>query len=282
MITWGDLFTQRQHIFLSLLAERVTVLGQSLQGRDAETIQAILALTVARLADHLNSGCRWNPTGEKLQQLFARQAVPMVWDFCEANPLGGSVGDWLGIVEGAADALAFVPSTEIPGEVLQASAAECPLPDDSIDAVITDPPYYDAVPYADLSEFFYVWLRRCAPRSRASWFAKPLVDRSPEIVFDTNRGKDASFYVRAMTAALNEARRVTRPNGIGVIVFAHKSTAGWEALLQAVLDAGWVITASWPIDTELATRVRAMGSATGGHPIFDDPIRTYDDAEAVA
>ncbi len=261
MMTWGDLFTPRQHLFLSRLAERVAAAGQASRGSLAETVQAILALTVARLADHLNSCCTWNPAGEKLQHLFARQAVPMVWDFCEANPLGGSVGDWIGIVAGAADALAFVPSAEIPGEVLQASATECPLPDDSIDAVITDPPYYDAVPYADLSEFFYVWLRRCAPRSCASWFTKRLIDRAPEIVFDTNRGKDTEFYVRAMTAALAEARRVTKPTGICVVVFAHKSTAGWEALLQAVLDAGWVITASWPIDTELATRVRAMDSA---------------------
>jgi len=262
MMTWGDLFTKRQHVALSLLAERVASLAvTSVTDPLLSTVQAVLALSVARLADHLNSGCAWNPTGEKLQHLFARQAVPVVWDFCEANPLGGSVGDWLSIVRGATDALRFVPSAEASGDVFQASAAESPLPDASVDALVTDPPYYDAVPYADLSEFFYVWLRRCAPLSSRQWFSLPGVDRAPEIVFDENRQKDNVFYVRSMTRALREARRVTKPSGIGVVVFAHKSTTGWEALLKAVLDAGWVITASWPIDTELATRVRAMDSA---------------------
>ncbi|OIP30656.1 MAG: hypothetical protein AUK47_24650 [Deltaproteobacteria bacterium CG2_30_63_29] len=256
MTSWGHLFTQRQHVVLTLLANEVAELGTEL-----EAVQAVLALTVARLADYLNSGCCWNPTGEKLQHLFCRQAVPMVWDFCEANPVGGSVGDWLKMVEGACNALEFVPAAEANSEVLYASAADCPLPNDSVEAVITDPPYYDAVPYADLSEFFYVWLRRCAPWGRAQWFASQTVDRGPEIVFDENRQKDNEFYVDSMTSALREARRVTKPNGIGVVVFAHKSTAGWEALLQAVLDAGWVVTASWPIDTELSTRVRAMNSA---------------------
>lgn len=262
MTSWGDLFTHRQHVALSTLAEAVTHASvEPAEDRAADLTHSLLALTVARLADHMNSGCTWNPGGEKLQHLFARQAVPMVWDFCEANPFGGSVGDWLAMVEGAVDALGFVPTSTAPGDVFAASAEACPAPDDSIDATITDPPYYDAVPYADLSEFFYVWLRRCAPRARASWFAAPLVDRRPEIVLDENRAKDAAFYVRSMTAAFSEARRVTKPAGLGVVVFAHKSTAGWEALLQAVLDAGWVITASWPIDTELATRVRAMSSA---------------------
>lgn len=261
MLSWGDLFTERQHAVLSLLAKEISHLGHDGADVSVNAVQEVLALTVARLADHLNSGCRWNPTGEKLQQLFARQAVPMVWDFCEANPFGGSVGDWPKMVETACDALEFVPRSEATSDALRASAAELPLPDRFVDATITDPPYYDAVPYADLSEFFYVWLRRCMPRDKASWFESSEVERSREIVFDENRGKDAKFYVESMTRALTEARRVTRPDGIGVVVFAHKSTAGWEALLRAVIDAGWVVTASWPIDTELSTRVRAMGSA---------------------
>ncbi len=147
------------------------------------------------------------------------------------------------------------------GTVHQASAAASPLPDDSSHAFITDPPYYDAVPYSDLSDFFYVWLKRALPPSMLEWFHDTLTPKDEECIVDEVKKKDDAYFESVMQKCMAEGRRVLMPAGIGVVVFAHKSTAGWESQLQAMLDAGWIVTASWPIDTEMGSRLRAMGSA---------------------
>ncbi|MBM3746698.1 MAG: hypothetical protein FJW34_12960 [Acidobacteria bacterium] len=140
------------------------------------------------------------------------------------------------------------------------------MPDDSAQAVITDPPYYDAVPYSHLSDFFYVWLRRSIGQLHPDLFRGAVVPKDEEIVVDrphelSNSTHDVAYYERELTRAFAEARRVLRPDGIGTVVFASKTTKSWEAILKALLDAGWIITASWPIDTERETRVAAMGQA---------------------
>jgi hypothetical protein len=134
------------------------------------------------------------------------------------------------------------------------------LPDDSAQAFVTDPPYYDAVPYADLSDFFFVWMKRTLPHSTPG-FDGDLTPKAEECIVDDAKGKDSAFFEKTMRACMADGRRVLAPSGIGVVVFAHKSTAGWEALLQAMVDAGWIVTGSWPIDTEMGTRLRAQESA---------------------
>jgi adenine-specific DNA methylase len=233
----------------------------------SDAVGACLALALDREADHLNSLCTWNPTEPKLQHLFGRQAIPFVWDFAEADPFGESVGDWAHCVNTVISALETSRLLARPGTVRVCSATDHPLPDDSVDAVITDPPYYDAVPYATLSDFFYVWLKRSLPASYLTDFGTELSPKDRECVVDDAKGKDAAFFERTMRAAMAEARRITRPDGIAVLVFAHKTTAGWESLLQAVLAAGWIVTASWPISTEMATRLRARDSAALGSSI---------------
>jgi hypothetical protein len=153
------------------------------------------------------------------------------------------------------------------GEAAQCDAGAHFLPDDSASAIVTDPPYYNAVPYADLSDFFYTWLRRTVGGYHPDLFRNRLAPKSEEICemsgWDERRykHKDKPWFEDKMRQALEECRRVLAPDGIGVVVFAHKSTLGWEAILQAVISAGWVFTASWPIDTELETRLRGMKSA---------------------
>jgi putative DNA methylase len=176
-----------------------------------------------------------------------------------------------------------------PANAERATATAAPLPDDSAHALVTDPPYYDAVPYADLSDFFYVWLRRTVGDHHRELFAGPLTPKAGECVVNPvalsgdGPPKDRAHFERTMRQALAEARRYVRPDGIGVVVFAHKSTAGWEAQLQAMIDAGWVITASWPIDTERPGRLRAQNSAALASSIHivcrpregpDGPVRT--------
>ena len=141
------------------------------------------------------------------------------------------------------------------------TATNHPLPDDSGDAFITDPPYYDAIPYADLSDFFLVWLKRSTGLSFQQGNKLALSPKEDECVVDDIKGHDRAFFENTMTKSLEEGRRILRPYGISVVVFAHKSTTGWEAQIKALIDAGWIVTGSWPIDTERSNRLRAFASA---------------------
>lgn len=268
-----DLFTERQALCLAVFLDEIRIAQNELAETQSKAlVDAVtlgLAAALGRCADHWNSCCTWNPGGLKLQQMFKRQAIPVVWDFCEANPFGGSVGSWESAVECVVSALENAGHAMVAGTVLQADAGQHPLPDDSADILFTDPPYYDSVPYADLSDFFYVWHRRLLRDRFPELFASELTPKDEEAIWNPSRVHTASgqqkskeFYERKMRESLTEARRVTKPSGIGIVVFAHKSTAGWEAILSALVDAGWVATASWPLDTELGTRMNAMGTAS--------------------
>lgn len=263
MTRWRDVFTPRQLLTLATfgkLVRRVMADDRAPDGFGV-AVRSCLALAVDRLADYQNTGCSWNPSGSALPHLFTRQALPIIWDFGEANPIAESSGSWRSIVEHVVRGLRNAVVSDHSADVGIASASHHPLPTDCAHMVVTDPPYYDAIPYADLSDFFYVWLRRIVGEDHPSLFATPLVSRDEECIVNPVAGKDRAYYRRVMTDALAEARRVTRPDGIGVVIFAHKSTSGWEDLLAAMLDAGWIITASWPIDTENPTRLRARNSA---------------------
>jgi adenine-specific DNA methylase len=163
--TWGDLFTPRQALALSTLCRRVLEAGDCMASELADglraAVQAVLAIAVDRLADISNSLCRWKPTMSQAINLFGRQAIPMMWDFAETSPLSNAAGDMSVTVSNLIRVLEREAVQVTQGQAEQASAAAHPLPDHSAHAVITDPPYYDAVPYAYLSDFFYVWLRRC-------------------------------------------------------------------------------------------------------------------------
>jgi putative DNA methylase len=263
MLRWRDLFTPRQLLVLSTLVRGVTetMASDTTPGGLGVAVRACLAMAVDRMADYLNTGCSWNPSGGSLPHFFTRQAIPIIWDFGEANPFGGSSGDWDSAVAHVVRGLRNAWVGDHAAEVTRASAGAHPLPTDCAQVLITDPPYYDAIPYADLSDFFYVWLRRMLRQDHPALFQTPLAPREGECIVNEIAGKDREYFRRVMTDAMREARRITRPDGVGVIVFAHKSTAGWEDQLSALIDAGWIITASWPIDTENASRLRARNSA---------------------
>lgn len=155
--------------------------------------------------------------------------------------------------------------------VIQASATELPFPDDYFDAVFTDPPYYDNVPYSYLSDFFYVWLKRTIGDLYPELFATPLTPKSKEIVAYSHQGgyeEGKKFFEDMLKKAFKEISRVLKPNGIAVIVYTHKSTAGWETLINSLLDSDLVPTATWPIDTEMEARLRAKESAALASSIY--------------
>jgi putative DNA methylase len=277
MMQWGDVFMPRQALAMTTLAHLVGEVGRSLRAEHnngfAIAVQTFLALAVDRQADATSSLCRWHTTGEKHTSTFGRQALPLVWDFSEVQILSESTGGFAGALEwvgkvcdhNSASALAA-------GTADRATAMAHPLPNDAGSAFISDPPYYDAVPYAYLSDFFYVWLRRMLSGTHPSLFSGEAVPKDDEIVVDrphelSTSKKDITFYEQALKKAFREGCRVLAPSGIGTIVFASKTTASWEAILQSMVDAGWIITGSWPIDTEMENRVAAQGQARLGSSV---------------
>ena len=260
--TWGDLFTARQKLLSACLAKEIAL-------TNPVALRRLLALALDRVAMSNMSLTRWNASAEKMQHTFGRQALPMVWDFAELCPLSDSPGSWegtIGLMDDVVDSIALRNS----GTVHVSDARQSALPDASAGVWFTDPPYYDAVPYADLSDFFYVWLKRALPGDPLLCDqtdpANPLTPKTSEIVQDKaksvgNQPKNKAYFEKSMAAVFAEGRRVTRENGVGCVVFAHKTTEGWEALLSALILGGWAITASWPIATEGATRLRARESA---------------------
>ncbi len=275
MLEWGDLFTARQKlalVTLSRLVREFTTEAQRTLREDkmSKAVREALALVVNRLADGSSSLTRWQNAAEKISNNFSRQALPIVWDFAEANIFGDATRSLSSMFEWVSE-YAQVQANLGMGHVQLADATAHPLPDASATVWFTDPPYYDAVPYADLSDFFFVWLKRALPGHpllRDPFDpTNPLTPKSREAVqnerseTDDGRPKDKAFYEATMAKAFAEGRRVLREDGVGAIVFAHKTTEGWEALRSGLIRGGWAITASWPIATEMASRLRARESA---------------------
>ena len=279
LIRWGDLFSTRQALLLITLVAQAKRVHKHLAagGHEADYIKAIrtvLGLTVNRMAHYSSSVCRWENRTEAVKGVFGRQALPMVWNFCEVNPFGGVAADLSNSIHWVSSAIEqFAQTGSRASYVRQGDAQRLPFSDDSaFDAIVTDPPYYDAVPYADLSDFFYVWLKRTLFDVHPQAFITPLVPKSAEIIQEPQRHESRaaakSYYERQMTKALKECQRVLDKNGIFSIVFAHKATSAWETLLASLLDAGLVVTASWPIHTEMSSRLRAQDSASLASSIF--------------
>jgi len=270
MQRWGDLFSPRQALCLSSLsrfvAEVSTKITENGDSQLAVAVATCLALTIGKHADLANALCAWEPVAECPRHLFGRQAIGIVWDFAEGVTTGESSGAYSMQVERTEHVLEAIGSDWAGGHVEQSTATRHPLPDDSADVIFTDPPYYDAVPYAHLSDFFFVWFRRALSGTHTAMFQEDGVPKDAEIVVDrphqlSQSKKDIAFYERELQRAFAESRRILRPDGVGTIVFASKTTSSWEAILNAVVAAGWTITGSWPLDTEMESRLAAQGQA---------------------
>lgn len=270
---WCDLFTDRQLLILTAMWEKVRAI---LDDKDAaegdrqfvEACATCAALAVDRVSAQYTSLAWWHPKGEFVVGTFGRQALGIIWDFAELRPIHGASGDLNGAIEWVVRVLKdALDENCMSGQAGLVSATKLPLPDDSAAVLVTDPPYYDAVPYADLSDFFYTQLKRMLAGIYPSVFADELTPKEGEIVQLAERNrkyayKTKEYFEDQMQKALAEGRRVLAPSGACVVVFAHKTTAGWEALLSALIGSGWIVTASWPIDTERTVRMRAKRSAT--------------------
>lgn len=263
MTTWGDLFTARQKVAL-------VELGRIISETD-ESTRDLMAVALDRTADGSASLSSWLASGEEVKHVFARQALPIIWDFGEANYMAEASRSWTSAVNSISNVVEAGSSGVATGQTQQANATNHPVPDEAAEIWFTDPPYYDSVPYAHLADFFFVWLKRVIPDHSLLRVASATDDgttpKQREIVVDrphhlSTSTKDATSYELGMTGAFAEGRRVLRNDGVGSVVFAHQSTDGWEALLSGMIQAGWTITGSWPVATEMGARLNARETAS--------------------
>ena len=268
---WSDLFTKRQLLALMTFVKWTREAKEEMEmlGYPAEWVEAVemyAAILVDRIADYNSTICTWHNSTEKMGHTFGRFALPIAWDFVEVNPFSQRTGGYFAHIGWVVRFLKHVLAaklTSTPSVHLQSSRKQL---SQKVDGIITDPPYYDAIPYADLSDFFYVWLRRSIGDKFPDAFGDSLTPKSDELVqhadhFDGDNQEAKEFYESGMAATFQSAHDTLLGDGRIVIVFAHKNPEAWETLAKAMIQAGLVVTASWPIDTELGNRTRGMNSA---------------------
>ena len=237
----------------------------------ADALAVHLAFAVDKIAARQSTSCAWEAGYQKIQHTFGRQAIPMIWDYAEGNPFSDSTGNFGALLEGVHESLADAPTGQMGVSSQQDAAAQ----DVSVGKVIsTDPPYYDNVPYADLSDFFYVWLRRSLRPILPDLFATLAVPKVEELVAFAYRhagkvGAEA-FFLDGMTRAMHRLAEQAHPAFPVTIFYAFKqsendgaegaASTGWETFLDAVIRAGFAISGTWPMRTELANRMRGMES----------------------
>lgn len=294
-----DLFTPRQLVTLTTLADLVREVRGRLAAdaraaglpegeplRDggvgaaayAEAVSVLLAFAVSKLADWSSALCSWIPQLEGVGHTFKRQALPMIWDFVEINPLGGSVGNFLNHTEWVADSVENAPAGP-PGFSRQSDATHV-LATSGKSLVSTDPPYYDNIGYADLSDFFYVWLRRSLSDVYPDLFGTVLTPKSAELVATPYRhGNEKRMaeehFETGLRSAFDRIRTTAHPDYPVTIYYAFKQTesrdsddrtgratssTGWETMLEGLLESGFTIVGTWPMRTERAARSISIGT----------------------
>jgi putative DNA methylase len=302
MRTFADLFTSRQLAALTTFSDlvgeareralkdaRAAGMPDEPKGIDegglsatayADAVAVYLAFAVDKGADYWSSICSWHSSGEKMRNTFGRQAIPMVWDYAECCPFSSSTGNWMACVDWVWEAVAFSPKGKSGiGRQLDATAAVNGV----VSPVIaTDPPYYDNIGYADLSDFFYVWLRRSIGKIYPQLFSTLLVPKAQELVatpyrFDGSKEKAQRFFEEGLGRAFTRMREAQNPTYPLTLFYAFKqaeteendsddnsSTAlvstGWETMLEGLIRAGFQITGTWPMRSELSNRMIASGT----------------------
>ena len=241
----------------------------------SEVIVTYLSCALSRLASYNNNICRWNEKGGSIAQIFSRQAISMMWNFIESNPLEKMSGNWIGAVEWVSDVLEALP-VGIKGNVTQMDASQALPFTEDMPLITTDPPYYDNIGYADLSDFFYIWLRRSLRQIYPDLFNLMLVPKAEELVanrfrFGGDKSKAETHFLEGLGRTFHLMRRCTHPDYPMTVYYAFKqsekdkkdgsvASTGWETMLEGLLKAGFHITATVPMRTEKPGRLRDIGS----------------------
>jgi putative DNA methylase len=282
METYGDLFTNRQLVTLSAFAKAVSeiraeVIADGGDDEYARSIVSILGLGVGKLARANSTQATWNVRSSgssKAEPAFSRQALPMVWDFAEVNPFGASVGSWMGQIEATCKGLRALPQPASQGRVHACDARRVPSLVAAPGLVATDPPYFAQIGYADLSDFFYVWLRRALRDVHPDLFSTVATPKDEELIADPHRhagdtDSATRFFIDGFTETFGGLRSVSRPDLPMLVVYAHRqeesadggfAATAWDAMLTAISRAGLGIVGTWPVHATRAARQRSQKS----------------------
>ena len=263
--SWNRLFSDRQQqslvTFARLVGEAHTqMLKSGVDDGYSEAVTTYLALAVDRLADFNSTLCLWEVSSENLKATFARQALSMIWDYAEANPTGDYVGSWSSLLTGLVRSINGAAVSEtIPG-IRQCDAAHGPS---SAGLIVTDPPYYNAIDYAGLSDFFFVWLKRSVGFLHPELLDMPLTPKKRQTIMasETKHPEERQRYVDLMGDAFRAMAYSLQSGGLLGLVFAHTAPDAWATLIEGLIESGLVPDASWPIDTESASGLRTVGQA---------------------
>jgi len=220
-----------------------------------------LAICLSSISHYLCNSATWLSEG-MISSFILGGNIPMKWDYAECNPLGNLVGSWRQAVEKVLPVFVELASTSNTACCKQATATRLPFPNGTIHAVVSDPPYYDQIPYAECADFFYVWLRRIIGNQYGDLFRSPLCPKAEEIIEQrphrsVKNRKDRAFFERKMSEAFCSLHECLDEQGVACVMYAHKTTTAWETLIAALLRGGMMVTASWPFHTERDARMRA-------------------------
>lgn len=295
----SDLFTSRQLLSMTTFSDLVdgaraiaykhSIVAKVIDPENyVNSIVTYLGMTVSRLANRLSSNCFWDTGGGKIQQVFARQALPMVWDYAEANPFSDSSGNWLGQLLFPVESIEAAPIKSLVGIAVQQDATRI---SSSVPEFIisTDPPYYDNIGYADLSDFFYIWLRSSLSKYYPDLFATMLVPKNQELIatpfrFGGDKEKAETFFENGLRQVFANMRRISKDGFPTTVFYAFKqsendeidkdgstiavnarASTGWETMLEGLINSDLEITGTWPIRTEfelgLKNSVNALASS---------------------
>lgn len=275
--TWGEMFNPRQALALVTFARYVRegygeLQRQGASPEEAKVVALYMAFTLSRMSVRMSEASRWDPTRDNVQKATEGHRLPMLWDYTEANPLSGGSGSWQGTNEWALPSIERLLGVGKSANVTWADATQLVFPDNHFDAVLTDPPYYDSVCYSDLSDIQYVWLHRTLFDIMPEFFAAPLTPKAAEIRQESARHASEveakAFFEEHLRLSLCEIRRVLKPEGISLVMYAHTDTRAWESLVSALIGAGLQVTASWPVNTETVAKRVWLGGAVLAATIF--------------
>jgi len=273
---WRDVFTPRQLIAMVAFAGTIKtahaeMISKGYNADRAKAISSCLSMVLGRLANQCSSLCRWQP--EFVAAMLGNAGLPMVMDFAEINPLIDSSGGWPSGLKYVCNALNSFTQVPMAATVYRGSALAAPWEDETFDAIVTDPPYYDSRSYSNLSDHFYVWHKRAIGHLHPEHFALRLTPKKTEAIAAAyrhhgDREKANIAYEKMMQKAFEEARRLLKPGAPMVCVYAHKTTAGWATIINAIRYAGFSVIEAWPIEMERKVRQNARETAALASSIF--------------